>query len=55
MKNDKNSFHPTDELVESARAALTEDGTQEFWTEVQQRLDEYGAEKLVSPRPRAEK
>jgi len=41
---------PTEEMLEAARAAGAVDAAQEFWTEVADRLDEYGADKTVSAR-----
>ena len=42
-------IEPTEEMLESARAAGA-DAAQEFWTEVADRLDEYGVDKTVSAR-----
>jgi hypothetical protein len=42
MKTDETKkYHPTEEVVEAARAALTTEAGAEFWKEVEERLDEY--------------
>lgn len=42
-------IEPTEEMLESARAAGAVEAEQEFWDEVSERLDEYEPE--IKPRP----
>lgn len=43
MKTDETKkYHPTEEVASAARAALRTDAGEEFWSEVAERLDEYG-------------
>lgn len=47
-------IEPTEEMLEAARAAETTEAGQEFWAEVSERLDEYGADRTISARPARE-
>lgn len=48
MAENAKTFKPTEELVETARAAMAEDASREFWEAVEDRL--YAPEKAISPR-----